>query len=152
MRRVAIALATLCIASVVVAGEPEKLYSDAVLQRVAQEVVAESSREMPESSRPFWTIAAWLAAATLYDIETTFYVREQCDTCDEQNPITAPIVETGRLATYAYSIVVDAAVLYLARRMYARDDPAWRVIPIALAIVHFVAGSWNLYTTTLPPS
>lgn len=86
----------------------------------------------------------WLTAATIFDVESTFYLIDRCPTCQEQNPITDSLVDSGRLAIYGYSALVNAIVMYIAKRLYERGDPSWRVLPIALTVVHALAGGWNI--------
>ena len=142
----------LLIVSALRADDLAPIFSDESLQAVARAVIAETEPPPSRPARPFWVTVGWLSAATIYDIETTFWLMDRCATCDEQNPVTKGIVAEGRLATYAYSLAIDGVVLYIAKRMYDRGDPWWRVIPIALTIVHAVAGTWNLYQSTRPPS
>jgi len=148
-----ILFAVLLIVPALRAEEIRSMFSDESLHAIARAVIAETApRDSPRPARPYWTMAGWLTAATIYDVETTFWLMDRCATCDEQNPLTKGIVEEGRLATYAYSLAIDGVVLYVAKRMFERRDPWWRVIPIALTIVHAAAGTWNLYQSTRPPS
>lgn len=99
----------------------------------------------PPSPKPYRTAYAWLTVATIFDVEATFHMLDRYPQTLEGNPITRPIVESGRLTTYAYSMGVNAAVMYLARKLFDRGDPAWRILPIAFTVVHVIAGSWNIY-------
>ena len=86
-----------------------------------------------------------MTVATIYDVETTFYLLDGCPECQESTPITRPVIERGRLATYAFSFAINAGVMYVARRMFDRQDSWWRVVPLAFTIVHAVAGTFNIH-------
>lgn len=141
-------------------SENPEMFSEESLRAVALLVIedqraisaaAESPPPPVRSYRRYWIVAGWLTAATVYDAEATFYLMDQCRECQEQNPMTRPIIEHGRLATYLYSAAVNAVVMYIARRMYDRADPWWRIVPLSLSIVHGIAGTWNLYQATHDP-
>lgn len=137
------------------ADDLSEMFSESSLNAVAAAIVAEQEPPLPppfqQSSRPYWTTYAWLTAATIYDVESTFYLLGRCDECREANPVSRPFIERGRAATYAYSLAVNAAVMYIARRMQSRGDEWWRLAPVALTAVHGAAGTWNVYQATSPP-
>lgn len=75
------------------------------------------------------------------------YFQEQarCPYCQETNPLIRPFVERGRLPTYLFAAAIKAGIMYIADRMLDRADPMWRYFPIAVTIVHAIAGTWNIY-------
>lgn len=147
-----------CFASGIALAESVEMFSDEALRSVALSVLADqdplfAAPESPaaRSYRPFWVMAGWLMASTIYDAEATFYLLDRCQECREQNPFTRPILEQGRLVTYLYSAALNGVVMYIARRMYDRGDPWWRIGPLTLAIVHGIAGTWNLIQAIYDP-
>jgi hypothetical protein len=133
------------------AEELPEIFSEESLQQIAAAVVADQNQQAeeappgpPATYRPFWVIYGWLTAATIFDIESTFYRLNHCEECQEANPIMRPFIERGRLATYAFSLTVNGVVMVLARRMYDRRDSWWRVGALTFTIVHAIAGTLNL--------
>jgi hypothetical protein len=122
----------------------ESLRTVAISMMAEEESPKEETQVAPKSYRPYWIMVGWLAAATVYDVETTFYRLDRCQ-CIEVNPMVKPFVERGRLATYAYSAAVNGIIMVVARQMYNRSHGWWRAFPIAVSIVHGIAGTWNLY-------
>ena len=144
-----LAIGFLILTSPASAQELPAIFSDESLQQIAAAVVADQNTqsETPPraTDRPYWVMYGWLTAATIFDVETTFYRLDHCDNCQEANPIMRPFIERGRLATYAFSLAVNGVVMVLSRRMYDRGDSWWRVGPLAFTIVHAIAGTLNLY-------
>lgn len=144
-----LAIGFLIMAGTSSAQELPAIFSEESLQQVAAAVVADQNSQLvaksPTTHRPYWVMYGWLTAATIFDVETTFYRLDHCDACQEANPIMQPFIERGRLATYAFSLAVNGVVMVLSRRMYDRGDSWWRVGPLAFTIVHAIAGALNLY-------
>ena len=138
----------LILAGPAAAQELPAIFSDESLQQIAAAVIADQKAPPettpPPTDRPYWVMYGWLTAATIFDVETTFYRLNHCDACQEANPIMRPFIERGRLATYAFSVAVNGVVMVLSRRMYDRGDTWWRVGPLAFTIVHAIAGTLNL--------
>jgi len=106
----------------------------------------EKAEALPPHSkrRPVWRLAAWLTAATIYDVESTFYRLKRCDECVEANALLRPFIDRGRLATYAFSAAVNAAILVIAKRAFDGGDPWWDLFGLTVSVVHAGAGTWNL--------
>lgn len=89
---------------------------------------------------PF-VLALPLAAASVYDAETTFGLRERGGR--EANPLMRPFVERGRPATYAALLAQNAGLAAAGDYLKKKGKKYWWAPQALGAIGHLVAGTLN---------
>ena len=98
--------------------------------------------------KKFWSLAAGLAAATIYDIETTYAGLNRCKTCRESNPVMRHVVEAGRPTLYGVAMGINTGIMYVAHRLRNSNNPSskklWWLPPVIAIGVHGTVGSLNL--------
>lgn len=104
--------------------------------------------QKPKSTidKEFIGVGAYLIAMTIFDVETTFAaIRNSGGT--EANPVMKPFVKNGRVATYAFTLAVDALVLYIAYEIKGSKDKKlqkmWWIGPMIVGTGHGIAGGLN---------
>ncbi|MBI2981998.1 MAG: hypothetical protein HYY44_06890, partial [Deltaproteobacteria bacterium] len=112
-----------------------------LLLSMSSEIQAEKSARTPDTT--FWIVSAGLVMTTIYDLETTFWSLKNCDNCKEGNFLVAPLVNTGRPATYAVMMGVNAGLLYLSYRVKKQGSKLWWIGPAIGTAAHGVAGTLN---------
>jgi len=92
----------------------------------------------------FWTLVAGTQAATVYDLQTTRSLLQQCASCSEANPIMRPVV--GSLpAAYSTALGLNAASIYGSLKLKKKGSRWWWV-PLAIPIAaHTAAGISNTH-------
>lgn len=94
----------------------------------------------------FIVVSSYLVAMTVFDLETTFSAIH--NGAHEANPIMKPFVNSGRPATYAVQLGIDAAILFLAYELKKSKNPdfnkIWWVAPMLSGTAHGVCGGLNL--------
>ena len=92
-----------------------------------------------------FVIASSLVVATsIYDVESTFHALDGCSTCKEGNPLMRPFVKRGRFVTYAFTAVVDTALIYTSYRMKKSGNKFWWLIPAEISIGRGVVATFNM--------
>jgi len=99
------------------------------------------------SAREFRVLAAATVAATVFDIESTFYGLGRCPSCGEANPLVAPFIKGGRPAVYGIEGAMTLSSILLANHFRKSQNPSYRrmwrwalLMPIS---IHVTAGSLN---------
>lgn len=117
----------------------------------SQKETDQSEKQKPAGrvlDKKFWGLAAGLATATIYDIETTYAGLNRCETCRESNPLMRSFVEKGRPTLYGVTMGVNTGIMYAAYRLRNSNNPSlkklWWVIPVVAIGLHGTAGSLNL--------
>ena len=90
----------------------------------------------------FWTFVAGTQVATVFDLQTTRNLMQQCASCYERNPIMKPFV--GSLpAAYGTALSLNAASVY-GSLLLKKQGHRWWWVPLAIPIAaHTVAGINN---------
>ena len=70
----------------------------------------------------FWIVNGVLIGTTVYDIESTYFALDRCETCYELNPIMRPFVEAGKPQLYAIQGSIDAGIIYVSYKMKKQEE------------------------------
>jgi hypothetical protein len=150
-KRIATIFAVLCVLSGAAYGQ------DAISDTDAATPAPTSNHQTTHLlDKKFWALTGILGAATIWDVETTFYAKRHCPNgyeCGERNPIARPFVKAGRPALYSFSGGVDFAVMYAAYRIRKDGGKRWWIIPAVYSGLHVFAGvhNWRLAHTPGDP-
>lgn len=94
----------------------------------------------------FIAVSAYLVTMTVFDVETTFGAIR--NGAHEANPIMKPFIDSGRPATYALQLGIDALLIFVAYEMKKSSNSdfnkRWWVLPMVSATEHAVCGGLNL--------
>lgn len=97
--------------------------------------------------KKFVGLGVALFTATTFDLETTFNCVQR-HTCRETNPLLAPLIKSGRPATYAFEGGLNTGIMYMAYKLRKSHNPVarkiWWVVPVAGIGLHTFAGGANL--------
>ncbi len=97
------------------------------------------------ADKKFIFTSAFLAGATMLDVESTFAALNKCaGTCREGNPLMRPLFQSGRPAVYAVQGGVDVAVIAWSYKMKKDGNKLWWLVPVALGTAHGFAGGFNM--------
>jgi len=110
---------------------------------IAAQTVTAQERKVVD--KQFIAVSSFLVLSSIYDTETTFAALRNGGY--EKNPIMRPFVKSGRPATYAFQLGLDALAIFLSYEMkksHSNIGKAWWVLPTMMATGHTVAGSLNL--------
>lgn len=95
----------------------------------------------------FITVSSYLVLTTIFDIETTFAAIRNSGG-REANPLMRPFIKSGRPATYAIELGIDAVVIFIAYEIKKSKKidlaKTWWVSPMILGTTHGVCGGLNL--------
>ncbi len=78
-----------------------------------------------------------LTAATIYDIESTYYALAHCEQCYESNPVQRQLFKSSRPIVYAANLALNSTLLFLPK-------DAQPIAQYILAASHLLAGTLNL--------
>lgn len=90
----------------------------------------------------FWTLAAGVQAATIYDVNTTIRTLDRCVTCYEANPIMKPFVR-NTTAAYGAGLGLSAVSIYGSRKLKEKGSRWWWVPLVGQIGVHTALGIRN---------
>lgn len=96
------------------------------------------------ADRKFWTVNTMLIGSTIYDVESTYYALDKCQTCREGNPFMRPFVKAGKPWFYAVQGSIDAGVIYTSYKMKKNDKKLWWLLPVVMTATHSIAGTSNI--------
>lgn len=93
----------------------------------------------------FWFRAAMLSAATVLDIESTRRGLDQCERCEEANPLFGSAVADGDWdVVYLAQFGINTGVMWWAQHARKKTPHGWTRLPDAFAASHALVGVHNV--------
>ena len=106
---------------------------------------AQSVNQSPQKKvvdKKFIILAGLLVSSQVLDTETT-HIGINKYGLREGNPLMAPFVNRGRLASYSVGLGIDTGILTISYFLKKNNSRFWWIPPVAHTGVHFYAGSKN---------
>jgi hypothetical protein len=103
------------------------------------------NRKTPVVGKGLWVVAAVLAGASAWDVETTFRATRNCPagSCEEANPAMRPFINAGRPATYAVQGGRNAVIMYFSHRLKKSRWRGWWLPAVVGIGIHAAVGVHN---------